>query len=933
MGASGSVVENSIQTVTYMPPDLFALSDGTTTRRTINGRKIRRKNLIVRELTIEKEKQCLDELLKNKTISNEDEVRKLLTEALKGFFFLNNITDLQINMLLKVLKYEEYNEGEYVIREGEIGSTLYVIEKGDVEVLIQGEVIRTLHPGQLFGEIGLLFNAPRSASVRCKTNASFYLLERTLYKNIQKITNSASILQRNQWLLSCPELSHFTPIHMSRLFTTLKRIRFSKGDLLYEQNKETDYVLLIERGNASITHYPDVLTMSQHDHYYQDDIDKTLGIVRPKSRKSSLDTHSAHEFVSSYLRRAASTGYRDEDNVDDESPTSTKHLSKYITREESLPETEDISGLGLIYEGCIIGIPLLHSSSLKSDYGQWKYITSPYVLPKHLPTQIGLGSSSTDQNQNTNQFQSNYLTQGSFASGSHVGSVSSNSNVESHFQQQSQQQSQSQSQQYHSFQSQQSGNYEENQHPTRNGGYVISPITVTALTEMQCSIFTISAFEKAFGSLALSHNLPITPILSSKSSESKDDYEERRNSTNEQKDTTNSNSSTQSNSNSNSHSNSNSNKQNSNSHSHVSKRKQKNITFNPSLMTYERILGEGGFATVCLGHYNSDTSIPYAIKIMSKEKILDRGQLKHVLDEKKLLNLFSSDFILHMYGSFQTKDWVSIVTDVCELGDLWSVIYDTEVFQENECLPLELIQFYMCGIISGLGHMHSRHVIFRDLKPENIMINRKGYIKLIDCGLAKQIPYEEKDSSGCVNIVYKAHSLCGTPEYLAPEFLYNQGVDKAVDLWALGVLLFEMYMFRTPFANDETINNVELLFIAIASVQGSAPIPEDIIDEKSGSTNASSLIQQLLRSEPTERLGYEDTINILQHPYFHNFNHYAVLHQTYEPPFIPPEPPQYDTTGKINSTLHCDDITRLLKFKPYDGNDEIFKDFGPLTEY
>ena len=53
---------------------------------------------------------------------------------------------------------------------------------------------------------------------------------------------------------------------------------------------------------------------------------------------------------------------------------------------------------------------------------------------------------------------------------------------------------------------------------------------------------------------------------------------------------------------------------------------------------------------------------------------------------------------------------------------------------------------------------------------------------------------------------------------MAPEFLFNQGVDKAVDLWALGVLLFEMYMFRTPFSNDETMNNVELLFLAIASV-------------------------------------------------------------------------------------------------------------------
>ena len=208
--------------------------------------------------------------------------------------------------------------------------------------------------------------------------------------------------------------------------------------------------------------------------------------------------------------------------------------------------------------------------------------------------------------------------------------------------------------------------------------------------------------------------------------------------------------------NSNSHSNSHSN-------SRLLKHKQKNMIFDPTLMTFDRILGEGGFATVCLGHYDDDTTAPYAIKIMSKEKILDRGQLKHVLDEKKILNLFSSDFILHIYGSFQTSDWISIVTDVCELGDLWSVIYDTEVFQENECLPLELIQFYMCGIISGLSHMHSRHIIFRDLKPENIMINRKGYIKLIDCGLAKQIPFEERDGSGFVNTLYKAHSLCGTP--------------------------------------------------------------------------------------------------------------------------------------------------------------------------
>ena len=406
MGGGSSIQNNKIthsnSNISYIPPDLITLNDTTTIRKKISIRKkIIRKNLLLRETTIEYEKECLNELISSNSSSssqinnrNEEIIKKLLTETLKSFFFLNNITELQINMLLKVLRYEEFHEGDYIFHEGEVGSTLYVIEKGYVDVIIENEIIRTLEPGQLFGEIGLLFNAPRSASIRCKTDASFYLLERSLYKNIQKITNSASILQRNQWLLGCPELAHFTPIHMSRLFSTLKRMRFSPGDLLYEQNKEVDYVILIERGNASITQYPDIVTTAQYDHFYQDEIDKILDIIRPRVRKSSIETNSAQEFVSTYLRRAASTGYRDDENYDDESPTSTKQLSKYISREESLPETEDISGLGLLYEGCVIGMPLLHASSSKTDHGQWKYITSPYILPAHLP--IPLSSVSMD---------------------------------------------------------------------------------------------------------------------------------------------------------------------------------------------------------------------------------------------------------------------------------------------------------------------------------------------------------------------------------------------------------------------------------------------------------------------------------------------------------------------------------------------------------
>lgn len=74
-------------------------------------------------------------------------------------------------------------------------------------------------------------------------------------------------------------------------------------------------------------------------------------------------------------------------------------------------------------------------------------------------------------------------------------------------------------------------------------------------------------------------------------------------------------------------------------------------------------------------------------------------------------------------------------------------------------------------------------------------------------------------------------------------------------------------------------------------------------------------------------------MSILQHDFFKHFNHYSVLHQTYDPPFIPHEPDTRDTSPRrINSTLHAHEITKLLKFKQYTGDHDVFKDFGPLTE-
>ena len=94
-------------------------------------------------------------------------------------------------------------------------------------------------------------------------------------------------------------------------------------------------------------------------------------------------------------------------------------------------------------------------------------------------------------------------------------------------------------------------------------------------------------------------------------------------------------------------------------------------------------------------------------------------------------------------------------------------------------LDANTARIYAAEIVLVIEYLHQRHIIHRDLKPENLLVDKRGHLKLTDFGFAK-------------TVTDKTWTMCGTPEYIAPEIIQGKGHDRAVDWWSLGILIFEM---------------------------------------------------------------------------------------------------------------------------------------------
>mmetsp|Transcript_108653 Transcript_108653/g.308018 ORF Transcript_108653/g.308018 Transcript_108653/m.308018 type:complete len:372 (+) Transcript_108653:189-1304(+) len=249
---------------------------------------------------------------------------------------------------------------------------------------------------------------------------------------------------------------------------------------------------------------------------------------------------------------------------------------------------------------------------------------------------------------------------------------------------------------------------------------------------------------------------------------------------------------------------------------------------------------------------------PLALKIMKKSEVLRLKQLEHVKAETAILAKIHHPFIVNLLATFQDETRLYLVLEYVNGGELFSRLRNEGRLPELEA------RFDSAEICLAFEYLHSKNVIYRDLKPENLLIDSDGFIKVTDFGFAKVI--EDR-----------TWTLCGTPEYLAPEIIQSKGHGKGVDWWALGVLIFEMLAGYPPFYDENAFGIYQKV------LKGTVDFPRHF-DMK-----VQSLVKRLLTHDRSKRYGclkggVED---IKGHKWYKGFDWEMLLSRQLKPLYVP----------------------------------------------
>ncbi|PAA63664.1 hypothetical protein BOX15_Mlig007846g1 [Macrostomum lignano] len=274
------------------------------------------------------------------------------------------------------------------------------------------------------------------------------------------------------------------------------------------------------------------------------------------------------------------------------------------------------------------------------------------------------------------------------------------------------------------------------------------------------------------------------------------------------------------------------------------------------------VLGRGHFGKVLLAQHTR-SGVYCALKALKKAEVVAREEVESLMSERRILQIVSAarhPCLVHLLACFHTSEHACFAMELVPGGDLMMHIH-RGVFAEPRAV------FYSGCVVLGLRFLHEQRIVYRDLKLDNLLLDARGYCKLADFGLCKEnMGYGDRTST-----------FCGTPEFLAPEVLTDPSYTRAVDWWALGVLIFEMLLGESPFPGEDE----EEVFYSI--VNSEVRYPSHL------SAESVTIMRRLLRRNPRSRLGASeaDAADVQQQAFFRRLAWDDLLACRLSAPYVP----------------------------------------------
>ena len=301
-----------------------------------------------------------------------------------------------------------------------------------------------------------------------------------------------------------------------------------------------------------------------------------------------------------------------------------------------------------------------------------------------------------------------------------------------------------------------------------------------------------------------------------------------------------------------------------------------------SISSFKLILNiaKGGYGAVAL-YQKKTTGDYYAIKSVDITQMKEKKLSSTLKQEQKILKEINSDYLVNSYFIFKDEKYFYFAMEYLPCGDVYTLI-------SSIIIPEKIIQLIIAETILGIHYLHNLHIIHHDIKPANILITNYGHFKLSDFGLSKTVQTDNnvdkyvknfqdfitdinEDSSESDTDENNNNQAVGTLDYMAPELFTDEFPESgAIDYWAVGVVLYELYSFKVPFEGDsqdkikDNIVNMNINWEYLET--------DDIKKKYKNVNNGIDLIKKFLVKNPYERWGDKNLEDIKTHPFFKGFN-------------------------------------------------------------